>query len=418
VSARRAGLAAIAGARLAIAGAGLAGAGAAFTGAGLAGASSGADTGSVAGAIRAAAARLLEALDPEQRAAATYAFDDDERLDLRLVPIFLEGLRLREMDAAQRERVRALLAAGLSPEGLAKVEAIRSLENEVRRIDEQRLVTRWLAGSFRDPERYFLALFGDPEHPGAPFGFRFDGHHVSLNFTLTAAGEVATTPLFLGAQPARVPDGWERAGLRVLEAEEDGARALYLSLDAEQRRRATLPFEAERGLFVGGERRLELEGEPAGIARASLGAAQKAQLDRLVDLYLANFAPPLAAARRAEIEREGRDAIHFAWAGQTEPGRPVYYRIQGPGFLIEFDNTEPGAQHVHAVWRDFAGDFGLDALGRHRAEHHGLRLARGGAASRPSDPRRDASAPRTGREASRGSRNPLGPGAAPPCSMR
>jgi hypothetical protein len=321
--------------------------------------------------LRRAAAELSAALEPEQREAALYAFDDEERFDLRLAPVLLDGLALRDMGERERGALDALLAAGLSPAGLAKLRSIMSLETEVARLDRERgFPGGWFSrvATPRDPEAYYLTLYGDPAADG-PFAFRFDGHHVSLSFSAIAAGGVpASTPIFLGAQPRRVRDGWERAGLEVLAEEESLARALYRSLEPAARARATLPFAADRELMLGTERRLGPLALAAGLSRAELGAAQASQLDALLEAYLGLLDPQIAAARRAEIDAAGRDALRFAWAGSAAPGEPHYYRLQGPGFLIEFDNSLPGADHIHVLWRDPARDYGMDLL----AAHHRL----------------------------------------------
>ena len=326
-------------------------------------------------AMAAAARRFLDSLDKGQRRTASYDFDDDERFDLRLAPIFLEGLRVSRLDPDQALALRRLLRLALSRGGLAKLDAIMSLEAEVERLDRERGVLGWFQRWLRDPKRYFIALFGEPDAAGL-WGFRFDGHHVSLNYTLAGAAPPSSTPLFLGAQPRQVPDGWKRQGLRALGSEEDLARELLLALGPEQRSLATLPFEPDRGLFVGGGRRVRLEGLPAGLPRAAMNDEQKARLDALIEVYVANFAAQIASARRAEIAAAGREVIHFAWAGGADPAEPHYYRIRGPTFLIEYDNTLAGADHVHALWRDFDGDFGLDLLASHYARHHAPAEAR------------------------------------------
>lgn len=315
-----------------------------------------------------AAADFLDALSPSDRERATYPFADDERFDLRLVPFFLDGLRIDRLDDAQDEKLAVLLGSALSPEGLEKVETIMSLEREVREL-ERRSILRWPLHFIRDPRRYHITVFGEPDREES-WGFRFDGHHVSLNFTVVPGNVPASTPLFLGAQPREVPAGFERAGLVALAAEEELARALYLSLEGELRERATIPFESGRKLFLGEGRRVALEGPPDGIARSAMPDGARELLDELLGTYLALLAPEIAAARRTEIDAAGREAIHFAWAGSTQAGEPSYYRLRGPTFLIEFDNSLPAADHVHAIWRDFDGDFGEDLLRRHYAEHH------------------------------------------------
>jgi hypothetical protein len=320
--------------------------------------------------LTAAASAFLSSLAPEQRAAASFPFDDDERFDLRLIPFFLDGLRMSRLDEAQEEKLRGFLATALSTDGRRKVETIMSLEHEVASL-ERRSLLRWPVQFVRDPKRYHIAVFGEPSHE-SPWGFRFDGHHVSLNFTVVPGEAPSSTPLFLGAQPREVPAGFERAGLRVLAEEEEIARRLYLSLEGELRERATIPFASGRGLFLGEGRRVALEGAPSGLPRGEMPEAARQTLDALLEVYLGLLASEIASARRAGIEEAGRDGIHFAWAGGTASGEPSYYRIRGPSFLIEFDNTLAGADHVHAIWRDFEGDFGEDLLARHYELAHGV----------------------------------------------
>jgi hypothetical protein len=324
--------------------------------------------------LSAGAAAWLASLDDAQRDDALYDFDDEERFDLRLAPFRLEGLRGDRLADAQWRALLDVLGAALSPEGLRKVETIMSLEREVRELDRNGGLLRWPAHFFRDARRYYLALFGKPA-PDAPWGLRFDGHHVSLNWTVVPDSSPSVTPLFLGSQPREVPAGMERAGLRALPEEEDRSLALWRSLDAAQRTRASLPFEPTTGAF-GGDRELLIgagqrvdPAAPAGLPRGEMTPPQQALLDALIEVYVGNFAPEIAAARRQRIQA-GEDRIHFAWAGGEEPGEPGYHRVQGPSFLIEFDNSVVDADHVHTVWREFAGDFGRDLLAEHHAHAH------------------------------------------------
>jgi len=313
--------------------------------------------------------RFVAALDDAQRAKALHAFDDEERFDLRLAPIGLEGLTVREMSDAQWGSLRNALAGVLSPRGMRKVETIRSLEREIAAMEGG--LTGWMMGDRRDPQLYYLSLFGDPG-PDATWGLRFDGHHLSLNWTVVPGRPLSVTPLFLGAQPRVVPEGLERAGLRVLAREEELGLALGRSLDEAQRAVAEVPLESGwlmgRPMFVGGGSRLELPA-PAGLARCAMTPAQRAELDELIEVYLANFAPAIAEQHRARIALDA-DAIHFVVAGSLVPGEPSYYRIQGSELLIEFDNTDEAADHVHLVWRDAQGDFGRDLLREHHRRHH------------------------------------------------
>ena len=333
------------------------------------------DTAERSATLSASAAAWLDSLDEGQRRSAWYEFDDDERFDLRLAPMGLEGLRLDGMSEEQWAGLRTILGSALSPEGLAKVETIMSLEREVRLRDQESLLFGWFGRFVHGEKRYYTAIFGEPGVDSS-WGLRFDGHHISLNWTSVPPGALSVTPIFLGAEPREVPAGWEREGLRALAEEEDRARALWNALDIPQQLRASLPLELASGP-AGGTRRLFIgEGErispadPAGLARDDMTAEQAVLLDDLIEVYLGNFAAPIAAGRREAIDAAGRGAIRYAQAGDGRPREPAYYRVQGPTFLIEYDDTVPEADHLHTIWREFDGDFGRDLLAEHHARHH------------------------------------------------
>jgi len=195
----------------------------------------------------------------------------------------------------------------------------------------------------------------------------------ALHWTEVPGQAPATTPLFLGAEPRIVPEGWPGAGTQALREEEEGARALYASLDPAQRARARLPYASGRALLLSDERQPERP-RALGLPRGAMGPEQRVALDRLIDVYVDIFAPAVAGQRRREIDAAGRDAIHFAWTDAETPPHAFYYRIQGPSFLIELDNTGDG-DHLHAVWRDFDADWGADLLALHYERAHGIRLA-------------------------------------------
>jgi hypothetical protein len=273
------------------------------------------------------------------------------------------------------------LETTLSMRGLAKVATIMTNEREVRARDRESLLGGWFGGFVHGEERYYASVYGLPGE-AEPWGLRFDGHHVSLDWTVPRAGTISVTPLFLGGEPREVPANSDRAGVRVLAEEEDRGYAVWNALRPEQRAAAQIEFESASGIaamsrpmFVG-EGPQVTRGTPRGIARADLDPAQQAALDALIETYYGNFSEAIAAERRAAIDAAGRGAIHFAWAGSLRPGEPGYYRVQGPTFLIEFDNTAPAADHVHAILREFDGDFGRDALAEHYArDHENLRVA-------------------------------------------
>jgi hypothetical protein len=306
-----------------------------------------------AGMLQAADA-FLASLAPEQRSKALFEFEDAERLNWHFVPRQRRGLPLKEMSAEQQELARGILRAGLSQRGYLTASTIIELE----------LVLREMGGNpaARDPELYYFSIFGTPSH-AAPWGFRAEGHHLSLNFTLVRDSLIATAPAFFGANPAEVRSG-SRRGLRALADEEDIGRELILSLDERQCGDALIAAATQRDIVTGNAARVEPL-SPVGIRVTELRPEQAAILVRLLEVYLGRMAEPLAERRRAALERTDFGEVAFAWAGSTRPGEAHYYRIQGPTFLVEYDNTQNNANHIHTVWRDFDGDFGRDLLREH-----------------------------------------------------
>ena len=301
-----------------------------------------------------AAEAFLASLEPEQRSKALFEFEDAERLNWHFVPRARRGLSLREMSPEQRELARGILQAGLSRRGYLTASTIIELELVLREMGED--------PSVRDPELYFFSIFGTPSH-AEPWGFRAEGHHLSLNFTLVRDTLVATAPAFFGANPAEVRQG-SRRGRRALAAEEDIGRELVSSLSPRQLDVALIAAVTPRDIVTGNAARVQPL-PPVGIRATELRPEQAAILVRLLEVYLGRMAEPLAAQRRAALERTDFDAVTFAWAGSIRKGEPHYYRIQGPSFLVEFDNTQNRANHIHTVWRDFDGDFGRDLLREH-----------------------------------------------------
>jgi hypothetical protein len=301
-----------------------------------------------------AANDFLGTLTPEQKTKAVFTFADAERLNWHFIPRERRGLPLKEMTEAQRAAARRLLQTGLSQQGVTKADNIISLE----------LVLRELGGNpaVRDPELYFFSIFGTP-NAREPWGWRMEGHHLSLNFTVTNDSLIATAPSFFGANPAKVLSG-AKQGLRALAAEEDLARELMTSLDAAQRAKALIQTEAPRDIITMNSNDINPL-TPVGITVTELKPAQSALFVRLVHEYLNRMSPDLAAMRRTRMERTDFGKVTFAWAGSSDVGAPHYYRVQGPTFLIEYDNTQNNANHIHSVWRDFNGDFGRDVLREH-----------------------------------------------------
>ena len=311
--------------------------------------------------MRAEAVAFLRSLTPEQRRLAAFGIDSPERLDWHYVPRERAGLPLKAMDDNQRAAAHALLRAVLSDVGYRKATEIMRLETVLRAIETVRRFDR-------DPDNYAWIVFGDPD-AGAAWGFRVEGHHLSLNLTIGAGPVEAVTPAFMGANPARVPSG-PLQGHRVLGPQEDLARELVRGLAAAHRDRAIIAAQS-LGNIVSGPGRADDLRSPVGLPIGDMAPLQRALAERLIEEFVGNLRTELAEAQRARIREAGLGTIHFAWAGPLEPGHAHYFRLHGPRLLIEHDNTQNDANHVHSVWRDPTRDFALDVLGEHyRSGHH------------------------------------------------
>ncbi|HVN06206.1 MAG TPA: DUF3500 domain-containing protein [Bryobacteraceae bacterium] len=309
-----------------------------------------------------AANRFLASLTPEQRAKATFSFEEEERQNWHYVPIERKGLALRDMTPSQKHLASALLSAGLSQQGFIKAETVMSLEEVLRVLEHG-------TGPERDPEKYYFSIFGKPSADGT-WGYRVEGHHLSQNYTVVG-GHIAAAPSFFGANPAEVLDG-PRRGLRTLAAEEDLGRAVIQSLDPSQRGIAIVDAKAYGEILTAQSRQAALKGQPSGLQASQLTSKQFDLLMALMEEYAHNMPEQIAQAREEQIRKAGKD-IYFAWAGGIQKGDPHYYRVQTASFLIEYDDTQNNANHIHSVWRDFDGDFGLDLLKLHyQSSHHSM----------------------------------------------
>lgn len=309
-----------------------------------------------------AANAFLASLTPEQKSLATLRFESEkngERANWHYVPRERKGLALKDMTEPQRALAKALLKSGLSDDGFAKAEAIQGLE-EILRVLENAAAGR------RDREKYYVSVFGTPGGKD-PWAWRWEGHHQSFNYTSVDAAAPSMTPSFFGSNPGEVGEG-ERKGLRVLGAEEDLGRALVQSLTAEQRKTAVILTEAP-GDILNNPRRPDPT-RPEGLAAAEMTAEQQAALVKIIKEYLFRCRTDVAAEEFAKIEASGLGSVYFAWAGGLERGQPHYYRVQNTEFVLEYDNTQNDANHVHSIWREFDGDFGADLLQQHVSEAH------------------------------------------------
>jgi hypothetical protein len=316
-----------------------------------------------AAAMAKAATRLLDGLTPEQRAKAAFAFTSDDRLRWHFIPNEMfprKGLMLKDMSEAQRGLAHDLLRTGLSARGYTKVTSIVGLEDMLKVIE--------VGGKFaRNKDEYLFSVFGTPG-PKGPWGWRVEGHHVSIRFTISdgsVTNQVASSPMFLGSNPAEVRDGAQK-GLRVLGEEEDAARALVQSLSPDHLRAAVINAAAPADILTMNKNDITPLADE-GVLYSALSPRQQEMLVRIIDVYTSTMEADVAAERMAVARRAGLDQVRFAWAGSTERGQKHYYRLQGPTFLVEFDNTQNDGNHVHSVWRDFNGDFGRDLLREHLA---------------------------------------------------
>lgn len=313
------------------------------------------------------ATRFLASLTSEQRDQATFAFDDEaERLRTHFIPpetFERNGITIKEMTAPQREAARDLLASGLSQRGYMTVSEIMEAEGILQMLEGP---DRQFA---RDPEQYYVTVFGTPSNDGT-WGWRWEGHHLSLHFTIVNGNVTVSAPTFLSASPAEVPEG-PRRGMRPLQRQEDAGRALLGSLTRAQREIAILDEVAPTNIVAGvttalGALAPEVDPlSPAGISARELDPVQRDLLMDIVDAYASVMSPDIAELRMAKIRQGGPENISFAWAGGTLRGEVSYFRVQGPSFLIEFDNTQRDPNHVHSAWRDFDGDFGRDLIREH-----------------------------------------------------
>lgn len=319
-----------------------------------------------ADAMTAAAKKFLGTLKPEQTAKAHYPdLKADARHAWHFIPTEMvsfgrKGLPMTEMSEDQRKLALALLQTALSDHGYEKATSIMSLEGILRELEKAGKVDR-------NPIKYFVSIYGTPDAKGT-WAWRFEGHHLSLSFTIVDGKEVAAVPSFMGTNPAEVRAG-PKQGLRVLGVEEDLGRELVKSLTAEQRVTAVFDKVAPKDIITGADRQAKRL-SPDGIGYGKLNSAQQELLRKVVAEYANRARADVAKPDLAKIAKAGWDKTSFAWAGGLNKGDGHYYRVQGPTFLLEYDNTQNGANHVHAVWRDFTNDFGEDLLKRHYEQAH------------------------------------------------
>ena len=306
-----------------------------------------------------AANKFLSSLTPEQRQQATFAVESEELTRWHYVPATQfprNGLAIRAMNETQRGLAHELMKTGLSQRGYTQATTIMvDLENILKVLEN--------GSAMRDPEQYAFSIFGTPGGKGV-WGWRVNGHHLSLHFNVANGSMVASAPTFFGSNPAEVRVEGPKKGLRVLGDREDTARALLNALDDGQRKTATLEGAAPGDIITKTAVKVDPL-SPVGIAASAMTPKQRELLMAVIESYTGSMSADVASERLAQLKTAGLDKISFAWAGESEAGKKHYYRVQGPTFLIEYDNTQNDGNHVHSVWRDFSGDFGRDLLREH-----------------------------------------------------
>lgn len=312
---------------------------------------------------------FLNTLSEQQRTRVLMRYDDERRLDWHFIPKNdRKGLQIKDMTDDQRRAAHALLRSALSETGYSKAATIIELEKILRELEKERG-----GGPIRDPERYYFTLFGKPGTSGK-WGLSVEGHHLSLNFAIDDGKVLSTTPSFFGANPAEVKreaGGGPKLGTRVLAKEEDVAFRLLGMFDDQQRKIVVIAEKAPRDIRSAAEAQAP-DAQPQGLPVKGMTSEQAKLLRELIEVYANNMPQAVASERMKAIDGAGWENVHFAWAGASKPGIGHQYYIQGPTFLIELNNTQPDslgnvANHIHSMWRDMRGDFGIPRRERQAA---------------------------------------------------
>jgi hypothetical protein len=305
-----------------------------------------------------AAQNFLKSLPQELLQKTAYEVSNEERTNWHFVPKERNGVRMGDLSSDQKLLAFAFLNTALSNRGVWKAVTIMYLDKILFDLEKH---------PRRNHENYWITFFGEPSLENT-WGWRIEGHHISINFTVADGQVVSTTPLFLGANPAQVRHG-ELEGLQVLEAEEKLARKLMSQFNEEQKKQVIFSDEAPSDILTGARVRVSPL-EQQGLPVSEMTGEQKQTLHALLEEYVYRVRPEFAEEDIKKAKEAGMENIYFGWAGGTKEGEGHYYRIQGPTFLLEYDNTQNNANHVHTVWRDFDGDWGTDVLAEHYKEHH------------------------------------------------
>ena len=313
-----------------------------------------------------AAKRFVESLSGDQRDKTIYEYMDGERIFWYYPPVNRHGIPLRDMDDDQRQLAYSLMETGLTDRSFDQAKLIIEHESVLGPLEKEAGITSFV----RDPDLYYWTVFGDPSSDKEPWGWRVEGHHVSLNFSLWGDKFISMTPFFFGSNPAEVRKG-PKKGLRILDQREDLGYELMNSLDKGQTSKATIYSEAPYDILTYNASRVSLPPEE-GLPASKMNDTQKDILRNLVNVYVNQVRTDMAQEKLQRLEEEGFDGLHWAWGGPLEQGKEHYYRIHGGNFVVEFDNRQNGANHIHSVWRDVENDFANDVLREHLLLYHVL----------------------------------------------
>jgi len=305
---------------------------------------------------------FLNLLDEDQSAKARYAFEDEERYNWHFVPRARNGISFNDLTDKQRKAALDLLKFCLSEQGYQKATNIMALENVLREVEK-----RGTDDTYRDPLNYYFTVFGDPG-PDNIWGWRLEGHHMSINFSSSDGEIVSSTPTFWGSNPAIVRTG-RYNGRQILKQETDLGFTLVNALNMDQLRTAVVSTKAPAEIITGNQRVAELQ-ERKGLGINEMNDQQKKLFLQLLNVYVKNYQLGFSKRLMEKVEKAGIENLSFAWAGSLQPGAGHYYRIQGPMLLIEYDNTQNNANHVHTVVRDLTNDFAEDILKEHYQKEH------------------------------------------------
>ena len=309
--------------------------------------------------------KFLNSLSSEQRKKALYDFESDERYNWHFIPKNdRKGIMLSELDEHQKQLGFGLLKFYLSDTGFKKTQEIIQLEVILKELEN-----RQKDDTYRDPGKYTFIFFGKPSD-SIPWGWRFEGHHISFNFSTIANKIIAGTPGFMGSNPAIILSGPQK-GLQILENETELGFKLVRSFSSQQSAKAIISEDVPGDIITYNNRKAMIE-NPQGILYAEMNDAQQKILLQLLSVYINRYTKLFADDMMHEIEEAGLKNLRFAWIGSKEHaiGNPYYYRIQGPTVIVELDNTQNNANHVHSVIRDLKHDFGGDELLQHYEKYH------------------------------------------------